>query len=799
MTFVISNVDEIDFKNCQFTTNNFTAIGSYRSKMTFWGIVQIERNTGINGGGLLLCESSYVMLTNHSIINFIQNHALVSGGGIYIESECFHSKPFCFFQLNNRCDQVSKQTQIFMINNSAVLAGDHIYGGALDNCYINNYDSVEVFESLFTITPNGTDSNPSAITSDARKICYCMDGELNCANGTIIYPESVFPGEVIEFRAVIVGQFHGTVPGTVLIHSKYSENARTPQTTQRTCTALYANVTSKEEMDHVVVVLQLLENVLSPINNSISVTEPLHLLVPVKPCPLGFRHTNYSCNCDEVLTKNKVKCDISAGKALIFRNPPEWVGYVHMTDEKTIIYHDVCPYDYCHYEPVNIMSSNSVFNQDSQCAPNRTGVLCGRCKVGYSLNFGTSDCTSCPNGGGMAALTILGLGLGGILLVLFLTGLDFTYTEGTMSGLLFYINTIHLNNSIFLPFRFYSILTVTLSWINLSPGLRVCFYDGMNAYAKAWFSFCFPLYLFLIAAIIILLCRKSSKCALWFGGNIVKVLATLFLLSYTDLIQSIVIVFSSTVIHFTGPNHSNHRVWLYDPSLEYFSGKHLLLALFAIVLSFFILAYTLVLLFVQPLQHYSHLPCFKWMAKIKPFIDAYTSPHIIRDNCRNWEGLLLLFRLILVGIFAANVKRRIDTNLTVITSVCVLLLSISWSMGGVYKKLHLNALNCASFLNLAALSIAVNYMNKTRSYAFQLKKADSFITYYISFTVALFIFFSILILKVFKKIKLCCMKCKRKEYQNLRELNTSSVMPSLREHQEPQTQNLNIKNPRHKT
>ena len=93
---------------------------------------------------------------------------------------------------------------------------------------------------------------------------------------------------------------------------------------------------------------------------------------------------------------------------------------------------------------------------------------------------------------------------------------------------------------------------------------------------------------------------------------------------------------------------------------------------------------TLVLLFVQPLQRYSHLPCFSWMARL-----MYTAPHIIKDNCRYWEGLLLFFRLTMATAFAGNIRSKIDVNLLAISLLWVLL---AWSVGRICKKISLNIL-----------------------------------------------------------------------------------------------------------
>ena len=207
------------------------------------------------------------------------------------------------------------------------------------------------------------------------------------------------------------------------------------------------------------------------------------------------------------------------------------------------------------------------------------------------------------------------------------------------------------------------------------------------------------------------------------------------------------------------------------------------MALVAIVFGLLILAYTLVLLFVQPLQRYSHLRCFSWMAKLKPLMDAYTAPHIINDNCRYWEGLLLLFRLGLAAVFSGNVEGNINTNLIAVSLSCVLLLSIAWSVGGVYKKTYLNILNMSSIVNLATLSLAVSYINRIETgSANQMRDLQrhqnlSFISY-TSFSVAALTTIMIVAKQVYVKLKFCYQKCKKKDYQAL---DASENMPALRQ------------------
>lgn len=242
-----------------------------------------------------------------------------------------------------------------MINNTAGYAGNHIYGGALDNCYINTCDSTKVFQEMFTLHPNQTKHDLSAVASNPRKVCACKEGNADCKSENITLPEAVFPGEDVKVEVVIVGQFDG-VPGPVLVDSQYVH----PTTIGKNCTNISFPVKA-DGTSHRDIELQIAANSLS---SSVGANQPLIVTVSLKVCPLGFMISHNICDCEEIL---KQKCDIVSNS--ISRTPPSWIGYNNKTDGKVsqgMIYHPVCPYDYCLDEEVNIKSDDTMFDQDSQ-------------------------------------------------------------------------------------------------------------------------------------------------------------------------------------------------------------------------------------------------------------------------------------------------------------------------------------------------------------------------------------------------------------------------------------------------
>ena len=67
---------------------------------------------------------------------------------------------------------------------------------------------------------------------------------------------------------------------------------------------------------------------------------------------------------------------------------------------------------------------------------------------------------------------------------------------GTINGLVFYANVIQASKSIFFPHdNGSSFSSIFIAWLNLDLGIEACFYDGLDAYAKTWLQFAFPIYL----------------------------------------------------------------------------------------------------------------------------------------------------------------------------------------------------------------------------------------------------------------------------------------------------------------
>ena len=707
---LVSMTRSVSFIGCIFENNACSALAVVQSLIIFQGTNTFQNNRATHGGGLVLDENSRIYLTPNTTVAFIGNHAYSVGGGIFVQDESLLSSVMCFFELDysvTDSEEFLDTMAIVMENNTADLAGNAIFGGSIDHCFMyvplswKRYwyfmtSARELFQHLFHIYPNDS----SSVTSTPTGVCFCdSNNKPDCSKKT--YELLKFPGETFQVSAVIVGQLNGTVPGKVIATLvNGSALAHTDQYLQEInntrCNWLNYSVHSSQ-MSEIIV--------LTPLQSNVNTIVSIKILLSLKPCPLGFSlslNDRPYCDCAPLLSNHGFQCNIS--DQMILRDSSAWVSVSEKADMSLLEFQKHCPLQYCKAETseVYIKTTNETFDTDIQCSTNRTGILCGACQDGFSLTLGASQCMRCSS---YYLLLVPAFALAGIALVLLLIICNLTVSEGTLSGLIFYANIVHIHSDVFFPPpQISSMLLVPIAWLNLDLGIETCFYDGMGAYVETWLQFVFPVYIWLLAGGIIILSRKYTVVTRLVRSNGIKVLATLFFLSYTKLLQTIIVIFYSNGLTRTTANGShffNTTVWTYDGNIEYLLGKHIPLFVAALLFAIVTLPYAFVLLFIQCLRRQSNFKVLFWVTKLKPFFDAYTGPY--KDRCHFWMGLMLLFRnVLLLGYSASNVNT--NTSLILIFLICSVTLTLAWTLRGVYRKWPSDILESSFFLNLLLLS-----------------------------------------------------------------------------------------------
>ena len=423
-----------------------------------------ENNCAYHGGGVYLYSSTVSILSNTTVY-WENNHANL-GGAIFVDDS---SNPFiyctqvdkctpneCFFQLPGQNLSSGLDVHLVFKNNSAD-TGSVLYGGAIDYCRLtglDSYSSGEVFDMLVHVEDD--ENATSSISSYPFQICPCESNLPNCSKSQI--PHTVYPGETFTVSATAVGQRHGTVATD--IRSGFTSGTSTdtdatllsPQYTQQvnnTCTTLNYTIFSLPDS----VTLNLYAD--GPCS---MLGYPLNIGLTInQTCPPGFiiSELERACTCEQRLQRFTNSCNITSEKITRESDQQFWVGY---NQSNGLILHPHCPFDYCVTKTVNF----SLNDTNIQCAHNRTDLLCGACKEGYSLVLGTSHCRECTNN--YIALLIL-FALMGVALVFLLLVCKLTVATGTLSGLVFYANIVGVNRTIFLPVESTNTLSVFIAWL----------------------------------------------------------------------------------------------------------------------------------------------------------------------------------------------------------------------------------------------------------------------------------------------------------------------------------------------
>ena len=706
-----------NFINNSADSNGGAICANTNITLTFSRTVNFTNNVAMDGGGVYLGLKSTVSIFPNTTVYWENNHAYV-GGAIFVVdaspiSYCtpvaaLVPKEECFFQHPGQNLSSDINVKFVFKNNSADDAGSVLYGGAIDNCKLTDLDSHssgEVFDMIVHIDDDNDYNTTSNISSDPLRICPCENNLPNCSKHNVSH--TVYPGETFQVSVVAVGQRNGTVSSEVIstivqtVNQGHLPDSQYLQKTNSTCTKLNYTVFSLS---------QFVEMDLYAAHNPCPSNSGYILLLSVKlnqTCPPGFNilKSTQSCVCEPKLQRYTNSCTITNGLGTITRDSSQqfWVGYDNQSDE--LILHPLCPFDYC----VNDTVVFPLNNTDSQCANNRSGLLCGACKESYSLILGTSRCEKCTNS---HLVLLIPFAVMGVALVFFLLVCKLTVATGMLSGLVFYANIIGVNRNIFLPVECTNLFSIFIAWLNFDFGIETCFYNGMDAYSKTWLQFVFPVYIWVLVGLMILVSHFSHKFARLLGNNPVSVLATLILLSYTKILRTLIAVFYITYLEYPTYNRS---VWLYDANVDYLVGKHIPFFIVAVLVFLFLfLPYTLLLLFGQWLQAISHLRLFSWVnsARLKPFMDSYHAPY--KAKHRYWPGLLLVLRFVLLLVFALNLQEEHSINLLAILVTTGFVVAMAWLGGGIYRNWCLDALECSFALNLIILAAATYHVNHSK-------------------------------------------------------------------------------------
>ena len=762
------NSQNTEFNRCHFLNNSGTALSLHLSSVIFSNYVTFHHNSATFGSAIQFCENSYFFIRNSTTVVFKNNSASQRGGAIYGHKSCLDKHNFCFFQpiVNTATDITHMRTEnkmkLVFDNNTAVRAGDNIYGGNIDNCYTyglfynastihpTHYISGHIFDH---ITEFHDFIEKKSISSDPYSITFCNSSN----NHSLI---NIYPGISFEVCVQPLGQRQGVTNG--LIEVVYGSDSILSVIISR---SLFNNDMCENMNITIFSNKTFTTNLTFQLQSSVPIEDvkTAVLYTSIQGCPWGF-HLNKSagqCECDYLIEQSTCECGTNM---LIKCNNTYWIGCNNESCVSDAVVRTMpCTANYCKFSTVITTD-----NLNDQCVLGRMGIGCGKCRQNYSAVLGTSNCKPCSNSNLWLIVIYLG---SGILLIALLTMCNITVANGTLNGIMFYVNFIHAHKNIFFPENFsnHNVFRILIAWLNLDLGIEVCFYKGMTTYQKTWLQFGYILYIWSLQVAIVYLCRKYIFFTRICGRNVTKVMATLLLISYMKVLYTIRTVLSSTYMKYSTGDY--HSVWSPNPAIYIGSGKHTPLLIVALVLGFMLGSFTLCLILIQVMTKASHKKGLTWVSRLQPFFDAFTGP--CNPNYAFWPGFLFLIRVALV--FISFQHSSYDRALS-LCAIPVLISVFSFLYpSGVYRKWSLNIFELSIMVNLSFLS-ALLYVKRIAK--------DIHVMQSITFLSISLIFFSLLcykfkpLFKVFKCLTTTCWRRIIHVFTSTKKDNKSRESPS---------------------
>ena len=756
--YVSTSRYKIDTNNITLINNRATDSGGAMylssSYIKTGNIFQVINNTAKkSGGGIVLHESTLEICDikkeqeEASLSVFLNNRVTSSngkGGAIFFlaEIDCNPIIDWCPITLAG-CNTTRKYLKF---GNNYANKGSILYGGHLDRCVIGqgyngtSYFGYEEIPKLIT-TGNGSsyDNRSYAITSEAYRLCFCDNFLPECTQREMNVTR--YSGQTIQVFVTGLDQMFMPVPTEV--NNKYTDKLAYLDKGESKyypegCEKMTLHVYTSPELNFTTLDIRK-TGVCKDHSESL-----LHINAHIiKPCPLGFQQKENRCDCEKRLIKYSfiTSCDID--QQLIITKGTGWLSY----DKIHLRIHDYCPLNFCTQN-----NNISILQPDNQCADFHSGVLCGSCVENFSIALGSWRCIRCSHTERYNFIWLLVLmAIAGIMLFFFISLFKLTVSRGTLNGLILYANVISV---IDLPVcSIHPILSVFISWLNLDLGIETCFFSGMDAYLKTWLQFVFPLYIWVLVGVIIILCHYSQTAMKWMGRGNIDVLATFFLLSYTKILKTIITGLSVTEIKIARADNVSdklvpHKVWTYDGNVDYLTGKHLflfLVSLFFLVVVF--IPYTLLLTFGQYLLSMNASKGLRWIVKSIVFIsimDAYHAPY--KKKYRFWTGLTLLIRFALFTLLATNTSNILLTNMFVVLITSILL--ITRLLFSIYHNHGIDKLELFFLFNLEFLSLTILFLHRVDA---NTTITCKFMTASKAF--AFVIFFGILVYHTFLRLK----------------------------------------------
>ena len=672
--------------NGEFNNNFGTPLELFNIILVGNGNTSFHDNKADTGAALHI-SNSFLLLNFFSFqFKIINNFANTYGGAIFIDylfsnvnrTHChwllYSHDDFCrdtLYYIHN-CNVIIKTnifcsnflnvqlatSNIFLFNNTALLAGSAVFYNNVQNIHPlrrspSLLDPFSIFHlpKIFTIIPNITE--PLVLATQPQRLQLSDPAECN-NHYTACNITGITLGEEIRIKASIIGYNNRPSEATrFFIELMCAENCMDFDV----CGGPIILINHR--LAGISIIGKRIKYSTSVILRLYTGTIDLYLSVVLFPCQLGYTYNErtrrcYCYNIDSIIlcvTNTTIKKDY-------------WFGVIG--EQSTV---SLCPNKYCNFSRTESTSAKYILYPfyDDQCGLHRTGQACGSCKNGYTLAFDFHDCVninSCSTG--ITAVIVMCVIFYWILVIITILWLMyFQINVGYLYGIIYYYSVVDILLGHILNYSssFDVLVIVISSVVKLSPRFlgKLCFLQGgMSGIDQYALHYIHPTGILLILFILSVVARHSRRFALFISRGAIRSICFILILAYTSIADT-----SLQLLRHLKFTDINELYTYWSPDVKYFTGRHIIYVIIAILFELVMVVGLPVILLFEPYVN-------RWInfTRIKPILDQFQGCY--RDKCRWFAGVYLLSRQVILIIMVINFANNYIA-LYLLTLLCVII------------------------------------------------------------------------------------------------------------------------------
>ena len=689
----------VELSSVAFTGNSAaeSTLYMYNCEVRISDKLSFSNNAGKRGAGMYFTNYSYAVLSDDADIVFMKNVAALGGGAIYaVHPPSDSSSPWALFHQTGK--------SVTFTNNAATEAGNSIYFDIPTDITPASVDSIMDIPSQFNYSGKSYHSeiatSPYNLMLSSPAVCTSEE----CDDGGYYRVDNIMLGEEFTFTAKTVDYFNDSTEASIFLIQYNNANDEY----SLTGFLKYKNVLIQENPLHnITIVGKEVRNYnttvtlhLSPVIGTVtSKIRDINVLITVllHPCKTGFKYDNQKqvCTCNSI--SDLVQC--KANNVRIKKG--YWYGHL---DGNIVV--GVCPNRYCDYPSCDISEDYCDLSsvQDYQCRSHRTGAACGNCEDNYTLAFDLEDCI--PTSKCHIWLTILIFifvivyWFLALLVILCITRfVNVPVITGYAYGIIYFYSILDLfvgNNLVSNTMT--KIIDIFSGFANLNPRFlgMLCLFKRLSGIDQQVIHYIHPLAISLLLFIISRVAKHSARVTdILDRAGIIRATCLFILLSYTSIASTSLQLLRP--LGFTHGSHSSFYTYL-SPDIKYFSGRHIIYGIFAILLTIVIALGLPIFLLLQPFLR-------RWInfIRIVPLLDQFQQ--CFKPNHHSFAAFYMICRLLLFVILGLDMIAY-STRFLILQVLCFVIAVIhAWAQP--YRDDKLNSLD-QTILLIAMMIVSLN-------------------------------------------------------------------------------------------